>query len=109
MNQRQRDTAPRRHAKQCRSYLPGHTVHWIQARKADEDRTGREPGEVVETGEGWLIVRLDDGTHRRFGNHDIPRLERLLEEHGTRVVVQERWRVLWLGSHLISISALDRP
>jgi hypothetical protein len=81
----------RRHAKQCRSFRAGHTIHWIQARKAAEDRTGREPGEVVETGEGWLLVRLDDGSHRRYGNHDIPRLEQLLEEHGTRVEVQERW------------------
>jgi hypothetical protein len=96
------------HAKLCGSYRRGHTIHWIQARKAAEDRTGREPGEIVETGEGWLLVRLDDGTHRRYGNHDIPRLEQLLEERGTRVEVQERWGVLWLGTNLISISQTQR-
>jgi hypothetical protein len=104
MTPEQRQAARRGHAKQCGSFRPGHTVHWIQARKAAEDRTGRQRGEVVETGEGWLLVRFDDGTHRRYGNHDVPRLEVLLEELGTRVEVQERWAVLWLGSHLISIS-----
>jgi hypothetical protein len=108
MNPEQRDAARRRHAKQCRSYHAGHTIHWIQARKAAEDRTGRQPGEVIETGESWLLVRLDDGSHRRYGNHDIRRLEHLLEERGTRVEVQERWGVLWLGTYLISISRLDR-
>jgi hypothetical protein len=108
MNREQREAARRRHAKQCGSFRAGHTIHWIQARKAAEDRTGREPGEVIETGEGWLLVRLDDGTHRRYGNHDIARLERLLEERGTRVEVQERWAVLWLGTNLISISGGGR-
>jgi hypothetical protein len=96
------------HAKLCGSYHRGHTIHWIQARKAAEDQTGREPGRIVETGAGWLVVRMDDGSHRRYGNHDIPRLEHLLEEHGTKVTVQERWRLLWLGSHLISISGAGR-
>jgi hypothetical protein len=100
----QRRGGDQRPAKLCGSYKPGHAIHWIQARKAAEDRTGRERGEVIETGESWLVVRLDDGTHRRYGNHDIPRLEQLLEEHGTRVEVQERWAVMWLGSQLISIS-----
>jgi hypothetical protein len=108
MIREQRKAARRQHAKQCGSYRSGHTIHWIQARKAAEDRTGREPGEIVETGEGWLLVRLDDGTHRRYGNHDIPRLEQLLEERGTRVEVQERWGVLWLGTNLISISRSRR-
>jgi hypothetical protein len=108
MNREQREAARRRHAKQCGSYRSGRTIHWIQARKAAEDRTGREPGEVIETGEGWLLVHLDDGTHRRYGNHDIPRLEQLLEERGTRVEVQERWGVLWLGTNLISISGTQR-
>jgi hypothetical protein len=103
MNSHERGTA-RRGRQAVRVVLPGHTIHWIQARKAAEDRTGRERGEVIETGESWLVVRLDDGTHRRYGNHDIPRLEQLLEEHGTRVEVQERWAVMWLGSQLISIS-----
>jgi hypothetical protein len=104
MSRQQQDEARPQPVKQCGSFLPGHTVHWIQARKAREDATGREAGQVIETGPGWLLVRLDDGTHRRYGNHDIPRLDRLLEEHGTRVVVQERWRLLRLGSYLISIS-----
>jgi hypothetical protein len=104
MSSQQRKGGERQPAKPCGSYLPGHTIHWIQARKAAEDRTGRERGEVIETGKSWLVVRLDDGTHRRYGNHDILRLEQLLEEHGTRVEVQERWAVLWVGSHLISIS-----
>jgi hypothetical protein len=104
MSSQRRKDGGRRPAKLCGSYRPGHTIHWIQARKAAEDRTERERGEVIETGESWLVVRLDDGTHRRYGNHDIPRLEQLLDEHGTRVEVQERWAVMWLGSHLISIS-----
>jgi hypothetical protein len=108
MSSQERKGGERRPAKLCGSYRPGHTIHWIQARKAAEDRTGRERGEVIETGERWLVVRLDDGTHRRYGNHDIPRLEQLLEEHGTRVEVQERWAILWLGSQLISISGGGR-
>ena len=104
MSSQERKRGERRPAKLCGSYLPGHSVHWIQARKAAEDRTGRERGEVIGTGESWLVVRLVDGTYRRYGNHDIPRLEQLIEEHGSRVEVQERWAVMWLGSQLISIS-----
>jgi hypothetical protein len=104
MNTQQRRSAAPRPAKLCGSYYPGHTVHPIQAGKAAADGTGRQPGQVIETGESWLLVRFDDGTYRRYGNHDIPRLEQLLEQHGTRIQVQERWAVIWLGSHLISIS-----
>jgi hypothetical protein len=108
MSSQQRRGGRPRPTKRCESYRPGHAIHWIQARKAAEDRTGLEQGEVLETEEGWLEVRLDDGTHRRYGNHDIPRLEQLLEEHGTRVEVQERWAVMWLGTQLISISGEGR-
>jgi hypothetical protein len=95
-------------AKRCGSYKRGHTIHWIQARKAAEDRTGREPGRIVETGNRWLVVKMQNGSHRRYGHHDIPRLEQLLEERGTKVVVQERWGLLWLGQYLISISGAGR-
>lgn len=101
MSTQQRRGGERRPAKLCGSYRPGHTIHWLQAGKAAEDRTGRERGVVIETGKSWLVGRLDDGTHRRDSNYDIPRLEQLLEEHGTRVVVQERGSVLWLSSHLM--------
>jgi hypothetical protein len=82
--------------------------HWIQARKATEDPTGREPGSIVETGTGWLVVKMEDGSYRRYSHHDIPRLQQLLEEHGNAVTVQERWGLLWLGQYLISISGAGR-
>jgi hypothetical protein len=103
-------TSPRPHppevgpALACGSYHRGHTVHWIQARKASEDQTGREPGRVVETGDGWLVVSFRDGRRALYGHHDVPRLERLVQAHGDHVIVQDRWGILRLGSHLISIS-----
>lgn len=94
-------------AKQCGTYRSGHSIHWIQARKAGEDRASRERGRVVETGPDWLVVRFPDGSRRRYGNHDIARLEELLDRYGRKVIVQERWNILRVRNYLIGISRMD--
>jgi hypothetical protein len=94
-------------ARQCGAYSAGHGMHWIQAKKATEDSQGREEGAVVETGIGWLVVRFSDGSRRRYRNGSIPWLEALLAQHGREVVVQERWGVLRVQSHLVGISRME--
>ena len=86
-----------------RDYRPGHTVHWIQAKKAAADRDGREHGHIVEATEQQVVVRFDDGSRRSY-RHGNARLPTLTTQQGRRVTVQERWSLLQLGRHLISIA-----
>jgi hypothetical protein len=97
-----------RRATQSGAYASGGPSHWIQVKKADQDHEDREPGRVVETGIGWLVVRFPDGSRRRYRNTSIPRLEELLARHGRDVVVQEPWRVLRIQQHTVIISRLER-
>lgn len=89
--------------KPCGSYLPGHTIHWIQARKAAEDQASMIDAEIVSMGLHHILVRLEDGTSVKYGNHDMERLRAIAAEAGPAVRVQERWGVLWIGNHLFSI------
>jgi hypothetical protein len=75
---------------ECDLYIPGHTVHWIQARLAWE-----HPREwaVLEAVQGRVItVRFSDRM-ARYRNHDP---EALLDiaGHGSSVLVSERYGTL---------------
>ncbi len=85
------------------SYLPGHSIHWIQARKAAETLGEAEVGTVVAVDRRGIHVEVD-GEFRRYGVNDRERVATLLAEHGPEVRIQHRWAVLWIGHrYLISI------
>jgi hypothetical protein len=76
--------------RRCQMYLPGHSVHWIQARKSEPG-----PFEVgILTEVNGDVITLEFGTeYRRYRNHEV---ERLVEIVGidNGVHVSERYRIL---------------
>lgn len=78
-------------------------VHWIQAKKAIEHLNEAEPGRILQLHGGLLTVRIL-GEQRCYLVNDPTRLARLIEQHGRRVLVQERWSLLRLRNRLFSIA-----
>ncbi len=99
---RERIPSPRR----CASFRPGHTVHWIQAlhtANKPEERARTRPGRI-QLLEGEVIeVRFDDGTVRRYRNHDTGRLAAKVSR-STLVRVNEGYSILRAGSFGFSIA-----
>ena len=77
-------------------------VHWIQAKYAREHLDEAERGRIVRLDGDLLTVRIS-GQLRHYQVHDPERLVRLIEQHGRRVLVQERWSLLRLRNCLIAI------
>ena len=100
----------RRAQPNCDLYIPGHMVHWIQAKLSWEHP--RAWG-VLEEVQGQVItVRFSDRI-ARYRNHQV---EALLElaERGTRVLVSTRYGTLGVptdpGSlRVFCIAAADEP
>jgi len=65
----------------CGRYLPGHSVHWIQARLTWNQPVAHTAVEIVHIGAASVLVSADDGL-RQFWNHDVDRLRALVEQHG---------------------------
>lgn len=78
-------------------------VHWIQAKKAREHLDEAERGRIVRL-DGDLLTARVAGELRRYQVHEPDRLVRQIEQHGRRVLVQERWSLLRLHDSLISVS-----
>lgn len=77
----------------CGIYLPGHRVHYIQARKASGERG--EPAAVLEATESTIVLAVAGGL-RVYGNHDPRRLLLLAQGH-PEVMLIERWHMLRIG------------
>lgn len=82
-------------------FRPGHSVHWIQARKASEAADG-EVGRIVAVTTGEVVVEFE-GRSRRYAVADTSGVHELIERYGAKVTVQEEWSLLRLRNHLISI------
>ena len=78
-------------------------VHWIQAKHAREHLDEAERGRLVRLDGDLLTVRVS-GQLRHYLVHDPDRLVRLIERHGRRVLVQERWSLLRLNRTLLGIT-----
>jgi hypothetical protein len=65
----------------CGRYVPGHSVHWLQARLTWSQPAPRVAIEIVEIGANHLTVSADGGL-QRFRNHDVGRLRALVENRG---------------------------
>jgi hypothetical protein len=95
----------------CDLYLPGHCVHWIQARKASTE--AHSWGRLVNVvDDGIITVEFLDGVGR-YRNH---RVETLLDiaAPGTKVAVCERYRTLrvdidYRTSTCFCITGIDDP
>jgi hypothetical protein len=84
----------------CALSLPGHSVHFIQARHSWEKRRPVVPGRLVAVDGTLVVVRLG-GRERRFRNHEPQTLRAAAEEAGGAVGVQE-------GLSLLSVRRADR-
>ena len=78
-------------------------VHWIQAKHAREDIHEAEPGRIVRLDGDLLTVRIA-GEPRHYLVDDPDRLIHVIERHGRRVLVQERWSLLRLRNSLFAIT-----
>ncbi|MDE3064396.1 MAG: hypothetical protein KGJ36_01855 [Acidobacteriota bacterium] len=78
----------------CGWYLPGHCVHWIQARKGWEDTEYKpESGRLVDLrDDGTVIVRIGSEI-RALWNHQAARIGDVVTL-GARVYHQPRWGLL---------------
>ena len=66
----------------CAYYRPGHNVHFIQARLASENPAAYVAGEVLDVGNGVIVVATERGDVRRFRNHDLDRFARIVDDVG---------------------------
>lgn len=102
------------HAFRCGYYLPGHDVHWIQAKvSARSDAPAPQPGHLLEVrADGLLIVESSGGLHRLW-NHDPERLERLAKPNNSVLTYQPRFHLLRTsstsGSFLFCVADAEHP
>ena len=77
-------------AQKCDLYLPGHEVHWIQAKKSSE--VTPSTGTLVDVADGVISVEYLD----RLAHYRHHRVERVLKvtKRGAKVRVCERYRIL---------------
>ncbi len=82
----------------CGLYLPGHCVHWIQARLGWEDQENTPVrGRVVDIGDDGTVVIDVEGECRELWNHQARRIADTLDERGNTVWHQPRWGLLTVG------------
>jgi hypothetical protein len=98
----------RRHPPWCGRYLPGHQVHYIQARLALADLATAPNGEVTSIDQRGIQVVVA-GEERTYSTHDPARARRLLDEHGPCVKVQDRWALIWFALVPVSVQRRDGP
>lgn len=65
----------------CGRYVPGHSVHWIQARLTWSQPVAHTAIEIVEVSDTQVVVAADGGL-RRFWNHDLTRLRAIVARSG---------------------------
>jgi hypothetical protein len=96
----------------CALYIPGHTVHFIQARHGWEERRPRLPARLIAV-EGNLVVVRVGSYERRYRNHEPDRLRAAAERAGGEVLVQAGLSLLWIphegGDSLFCIADADLP
>ena len=84
-----------RSAPDCRLFLPGHQVHWIQLRQADRDVADRpEPGRLVSAGADGRVVVEVAGERRHLWHHRPEHLATVVAANGGVVLHQPRWGLL---------------
>jgi hypothetical protein len=75
----------------CDLYVPGHLVHFIQAKKAWESDDPVRWGRFEGVDDGCLVVRFLDGYAGRYRIHRPSEVVRVAAR-GEKLRVSERWR-----------------
>lgn len=89
--------------KNCHLFLPGHRVHWIQARKSWEDDINLPlPGRLVSTSEDGSVVIEVNGRQLRLWNHEAERIEAAAARTSGSISYQARWGLLFVASSPVS-------
>lgn len=102
-------------ARSCGLYLPGHDVHWIQARLSVEEELQRPstPGLLLGVQPDGLVVVEVNGVVRRLWNHDTDRLEQLVARNRGEVSHQPGFGLLKTpsekSSYLFCVADADSP
>lgn len=87
----------------CRSYRPGHTVHYIQARKSLENGNP-VPARIVRFEPPYAVVLDVGGTHRTYFSDRIADIADAPQRGRRQIEIDERWSVLRIGQHGFSIA-----
>ena len=93
----------------CRSYRPGHQVHWIQAKKSVEEEQPVIDVAVVVHDDGRVGIEGDE-LKLTMWNHDPDRL-RSAWDHWGRAVWKPRYHVLsvpGLFGYIFNMATLDK-
>lgn len=93
-------------ATSCDLYLPGHNVHWIQAKRS-WGRQREDVAAVIESIDGDFVRVIVDGRVQVFRNHDLSRLAMLSAE--TPEVALRQPGLLASQNHLVCIAPADLP
>lgn len=83
-------------------FRPGHSVHWIQAKKAGKALADAEHGRIVAVTAQEVVVEVD-GRRRRYAVADPNNIRELVGRYGAKVIVEEEWSILRLRNYLVSI------
>ena len=92
----------------CRSYRPGHQVHWIQAKKSVEEEQPVIDVAVVVHDDGRVDIEGDE-LNRTLWHHDPDRL-RSAVDHWGRAVWKPRYHILSLPGlfgYVFNLAALQ--
>ena len=84
------------------SYLPGHSVHYIQARLAAAELSTSPVGTVQHIDERGIVV-LIEGEQRRYRCSERAKAKELAEADPT-VRIQEARGLIWFGLRPISVA-----
>jgi hypothetical protein len=98
----------------CGLYLPGHDVHWIQAKvSAKPDAIPPAPGHLLEVKPDGLLIVESYGRLHRLWNHDPDRLERLVNANDGVVSYQPGFSLLRTssesGNFLFCVGDAEHP
>ena len=86
-----------RPATMCGLFKPGHTPHWIQMRRAVEDRVDTPvPGRLIGLLSATSIAVEVDGREFSLWNHERERLAETAVLTRSAVEYQPRWGLLWV-------------
>ena len=95
-------------ATECQLYLPGHKVHYLQARLSHDRGKGRFlPARVISSSDADIGVVVM-GRERHLRNHHMARLRRHL---GAEILFHERLGLLKIpsGGYLFCVTDADLP
>jgi hypothetical protein len=98
----------------CGLYVPGHDVHWIQAKLSVERESERPivPGHLLRAKPDGLVTIEVQGVVHRLWNHDIDRMKGLVARNRGAISYQPGFALLRTaspdGSYLFCVADADR-